>query len=261
MIHNLTRHLLAGVALVTLAACQPAVQDTTQLAATEQPVAAAFSQQTLAMYASTQDGDITVPAIPASLLTEDKARQVVDYWTGHPVGSIIVDPYARLLYHVQAGDKATRYSVGVGAAGFGFAGEAHTPYQRDWPRWTPTDNMLAANPEHYGPSADGVEGGLENPMGARALYIHNRSGDTYYRIHGTPDPQSIGTASSAGCIRLFNQDIIHLAERTDSMAKVIVLTQAQSGQGTVPPGTASAPETPSESSSEAYGVDDISAAG
>ncbi|WP_405401259.1 L,D-transpeptidase [Paracoccus sp. Ld10] len=213
------------------------------------------------MYASTQDGDITVPAIPASLLTEDKARQVVDYWTDHPVGSIIVDPYARRLYHVQADNKAMRYSVGVGAAGFGFAGEAHTPYQRDWPRWTPTDTMLAANPEHYGPSAEGVEGGLENPMGARALYIHNRGGDTYYRIHGTPDPQSIGTASSAGCIRLFNHDIIHLAERTDSMAKVIVLTQAQSGQGTVPPGTASAPQVSADQLSNAYAVEDISSAG
>ncbi len=259
--HNLTRHLLAGVALVTLAACQPAVQDTPQPAAAQQPVVAPVSQQTLAMYASTQDGDITVPAIPASLLTEDKARQVVDYWTDHPVGSIIVDPYARRLYHVQADNKAMRYSVGVGAAGFGFAGEAHTPYQRDWPRWTPTDTMLAANPEHYGPSAEGVEGGLENPMGARALYIHNRGGDTYYRIHGTPDPQSIGTASSAGCIRLFNHDIIHLAERTDSMAKVIVLTQAQSGQGTVPPGTASAPQVSADQLSNAYAVEDISSAG
>lgn len=260
MMNNLTRHLLAGVALVTLAACQPVVEDTPQSAAPQQPaVSAAVSQQTLSIYASTQDGDITVPAIPASLLTEDKARQVVDYWTNHPVGSIIVDPYAKRLYHVQANNKAMRYSVGVGAAGFGFAGEAHTPYQRDWPRWTPTDDMLAANPEHYGPSVDGVEGGLENPMGARALYIHNRGGDTYYRIHGTPDPQSIGTASSAGCIRLFNQDIIHLAERTDSMAKVIVLTRAQSGQGTVPPGTASPQKVPS--GSETYAVDDISGAG
>ena len=95
---------------------------------------------------------------------------------------------------------------------------------------------------HFG----GVDGGLENPLGARALYIHNSGGDTFYRIHGTPDPQSIGTASSAGCIRLFNQDIIHLAENTDSMTRVVVLTQEQSGQGTTPPGPAPIATIPGE---------------
>lgn len=80
-------------------------------------------------------------------------------------------------------------------------------------------------------------------MGARALYIHNSGGDTFYRIHGTPDPQSIGTASSAGCIRLFNQDIIHLAENTDSMTRVVVLTEAQSGLGTTPPAIDQATQT------------------
>lgn len=230
--------LLAGAALLALAACQPATSPDPAPAA---PVTAPVSPGTAAMYAAQPDGDLTVPAIPPALLTEDKARQIVPYWTEHPPGTIIVDPHARRLYHVQAGDRAMRYSVGVGAAGYGFTGAAHTPYQRDWPRWTPTDSMLAENPDHYGPSAAGVDGGLQNPMGARALYIHNSGGDTYYRIHGTPDPQSIGTASSAGCIRLFNQDIIHLAERTDSMAAVIVLSQAQSGMGTTPPGTAPQP--------------------
>lgn len=232
------KSLLVGTALLALAACQPA---TAPDPAPATPATAPVSPGTAAMYAARPDGDLTVPAIPPSLLTEDKARQIVPYWTDHLVGTIIIDPYATRLYHVRADNTAMRYSVGVGAAGYGFTGEAHTPYQRDWPRWTPTDNMLAENPDHYGPSADGVEGGLENPMGARALYIHNSGGDTYYRIHGTPDPQSIGTASSAGCIRLFNQDIIHLAENTRSMAKVVVLSQAQSGMGTRPPGTAPAP--------------------
>ena len=229
------KSLLAGTALLAVAACQPA---TPPDPAPTAPVVAPVSSGTAAMYAAQPDGDLTVPAIPPSLLTEDKARQAVPYWTDHPIGTIVVDPYAKRLYHVQADNTAMRYTVGVGAAGYGFTGAAHTPYQRDWPRWTPTDSMLAENPEMYAPSANGVDGGLMNPMGARALYIHNSGGDTYYRIHGTPDPESIGTASSAGCIRLFNQDIIHLAERTDSMAKVIVLSQAQSGMGTTPPGTA-----------------------
>lgn len=230
---QLLRVFAAGTALLAMAACEPAshVNEAPPAAPAPPPV----RPETAAIYAAQDDGNLTVPAIPESLLTEDKARQLVDYWTEEPVGTIIVDPHAKRLYHVQPGNKAMRYTVGVGAAGYGFTGEAHIPYQRDWPRWTPTDSMLAENPEQYGPSAAGVEGGLSNPMGARALYIHNSGGDTFYRIHGTPDPQSIGTASSAGCIRLFNQDIIHLAENTRSMSKVVVLTQAQSGRGTTPP--------------------------
>ena len=238
--------LLAGTALLALAACETAPPDVAPAARPAAPVPPPVSAETAALYAARPDGDLTVPAIPANLLTEDKARQVVDYWTDEPVGTIIVDPYARRLYQVRPGNKAMRYTVGVGAAGYGFSGEAYIPYQRDWPRWTPTDNMLATDPDRYGPSAGGVDGGLENPLGARALYIHNSGGDTYYRIHGTPDPQSIGTASSAGCIRLFNQDIIHLAENTDSMTKVVVLTQDQSGQGTTPPGQAQIAAIPGE---------------
>lgn len=223
-------------ALLALAACQPAPPaQTAPQTAPDAPAWPVVSEEIVAMYGPREDGDLTIPPIPQNLLSADTARQVVDYWTHHPTGTIVVDPYAKRLYHVQPGNKAMRYTVGVGAAGYGFAGEAHTPYQRDWPRWTPTDDMLARNPDLYGPSSGGIDGGLMNPMGARALYIHNSGGDTFYRIHGTPDPESIGTASSAGCIRLFNHDIIHLAERTASMAKVVVLTEAQSGQGTVPP--------------------------
>ncbi len=239
---HLLKALLAGTALLALAACETAPPAPS--APPPAPAPAPVSAETAAIYAAQSDGDLTVPAIPAQLLTEDKARQEVDYWTDEPVGTIIVDPHAKRLYQIRSGNKAMRYTVGVGAAGYGFTGEAHIPYQRDWPRWTPTDSMLAENPEHYGPSKGGVDGGLANPMGARALYIHNGGGDTFYRIHGTPDPQSIGTASSAGCIRLFNQDIIHLAENTDSMTKVVVLTKEQSGQGTTPPAVAQTTNIP-----------------
>lgn len=190
------------------------------------------------MYGAVDDNGQHIPAVPAKLLTEDKARQVVDYWTDEKPGTIIVDPHARYLYQVPPGNKAMRYTVAVGAAGYGFTGEAHIPYQRDWPSWMPTDNMLATQPELYGPVEKGLEGGIDNPLGARALYLHNSQGDTFYRIHGTMDPASIGQATSAGCIRLFNQDIIHLASQTDSMTKVVVLTEAQSGKGTVPPAPA-----------------------
>lgn len=190
------------------------------------------------MYGAVDDNGQHIPAVPAKLLTEDKARQVVDYWTDEKPGTIIVDPHARYLYQVQPGNKAMRYTVAVGAAGYGFTGEAHIPYQRDWPSWMPTDNMLATQSELYGPVEKGLEGGIDNPLGARALYLHNSQGDTFYRIHGTMDPALIGQATSAGCIRLFNQDIIHLASQTDSMTKVVVLPKSQSGKGTVPPAPA-----------------------
>ncbi|RDW11956.1 L,D-transpeptidase, partial [Paracoccus thiocyanatus] len=204
--------------------------------AAAEPPPPAVRPEVAAMYGTIQDSGHHIPAVDPTLLTEDKARQLVDYWTDEAPGTIIVDPHARYLYQVQPDGKAMRYAVAVGAAGYGFTGEAHIPYQRDWPSWKPTDNMVATQPELYGPVEKGLEGGIDNPMGARALYLHNGQGDTYYRIHGTMDPASIGQATSAGCIRLFNQDIIHLAEQTDSMTKVIVLTRAESGKGTVPPG-------------------------
>ena len=227
------RHGLTGLALLTLAACASTEAPTVTEAPPPPP---AVSPEVLAMYGAVDDNGHQIPAVTPQLLTEDKARQIVDYWSDEKPGTIIVDPHARFLYQVQPGNKAMRYAVAVGAAGYGFTGEAHIPYQRDWPSWKPTDNMIATQPELYGPVEQGLEGGLDNPMGARALYLHNGQGDTYYRIHGTMDPASIGQATSAGCIRLFNQDIIHLANQTDSMTKVIVLSEAESGKGTVPPG-------------------------
>ncbi len=225
------RSALAGAALLALAACA-----STEPTAPADPPPPAVSPEVATMYGAMEDNGHHIPAVDPKLLTGDKTRQMVDYWTDEKPGTIIVDPHARYLYQVRPGNKAMRYAVAVGAAGYGFTGEAHIPYQRDWPSWKPTDNMVATQPELYGPVEKGLEGGIDNPMGARALYLHNGRGDTYYRIHGTMDPASIGQATSAGCIRLFNQDIIHLASRTDSMTKVVVLSEAESGKGTVPPG-------------------------
>ena len=224
---------ITGVALLLLAGCA-----TTETEIPTQPPAPVVSPEVQAMYGAVNDNGHHIAAVDPNLLTEDKTRRQVDYWSKEKPGTIIVDPYAKFLYQVQPNNKAMRYTVAVGAAGYGFAGEAHIPYQRDWPSWKPTDNMIANNPELYGPVEKGLEGGVDNPMGARALYLHNSKGDTFYRIHGTMDPSSIGSSDTAGCIRLFNQDIIHLADQTNSMAKVIVLSEAQSGQGTVPPGQA-----------------------
>lgn len=220
---------LAAAALLTLAACASVP---TVPAESPRP---AVGPEIVAMYGAVEDNGHHIPAVFPQFLVGNKARRIVDYWTDEKPGTIIVDPHARFLYQVQPGNNAMRYAVAVGAAGYGFTGKAHIPYQRDWPSWKPIDNMVATQPELYGPVEKGLEGGIDNPMGARALYLHNGKGDTFYRIHGTMDPASIGGSDPAGCIRLFNQDIINLAGQTDSMTKVVVLIEAESGNGTVPP--------------------------
>jgi lipoprotein-anchoring transpeptidase ErfK/SrfK len=116
---------------------------------------------------------------------------------------------------------AMRYGVGVGKAGFGWSGRAVIQYKRKWPRWTPTDNMIARDPE-LEQWRDGMEPGLTNPLGARALYLFENGRDTLYRIHGTNEPWSIGQAMSSGCIRLLNQDIIDLYNRIPNGNPVLV---------------------------------------
>ncbi|MBV2142482.1 L,D-transpeptidase [Falsochrobactrum sp. TDYN1] len=183
------------------------------------------------MYGAVNDGGNHIAALDLDKIGERNLRRQVDYQTDHPVGTIIVDPYARYLYLVQPGGKAMRYSVGVGRAGMVFNGEAEVAYKARWPRWTPTQNMIKRNPEHYAKYAKGLEGGIRNPLGARALYLHRDGKDTLYRIHGTNEPWTVGKAASSGCIRLFNQDILDLHKRVTNGSRVVVLNKSQSGQG------------------------------
>jgi len=153
---------------------------------------------------------------------EQFRRRVVLYPTKEAPGTIIVDPHNRYLYLVAGRGRAIRYGVSVGSAGLGFSGVANLQYKRTWPRWIPTNDMIARNPGRYKQHADGMAGGLRNPLGARALYLFQDNVDTYYRIHGTNQPSSIGKSVSAGCIRLLNMDVIDLYERVRPGAKVIV---------------------------------------
>lgn len=206
------------------------------------------------MYGEMQDGDLTIPAVPARYLTERNRRQIVDYWTDEAPGTIVVDPWERFLYYVLEDDRAIRYRVAVGEEGRGFSGEGNIPFSREWPRWTPTANMLEEDPEVYEPHRGDMEGGLENPLDARALYIFQNGQDTLYRIHGTNHPWSVGEATSAGCIRLFNQDILDLYERVDPGTQVVVLPREEAGKGTVPPWRmVDSGETPPGSASPAPG--------
>ena len=175
------------------------------------------------MYSAEQDGDITVPAVDVGKVDRKYLRHVVDYETKEPPGTLVVDPYHRFLYLVLRHGKAVRYGVGVARAGMQFRGSAHVGRKAEWPHWTPTQDMIERDPKLYKPLADGMDGGLMNPLGARALYLFKDGKDTLYRLHGTTEPWSIGKAVSSGCIRLFDQDIMDLYRRVPKGARVVVL--------------------------------------
>ncbi|WP_128254858.1 L,D-transpeptidase [Falsirhodobacter deserti] len=179
-------------------------------------------------YAAVQDGEYLIPAVNPAFLTPEKVRTEVAYSGPESPNTIVVDPFTRRLYYVLPDGRAMRYAVGVGPEGKAFRGNARIGMKREWPSWTPTQNMIRTQPELYAEYASGLPGGLENPLGARALYLYRNGRDTYYRIHGTIDDRSIGRANSAGCIRLFNQDIIDLYNRVEPGARVKVRTEAES---------------------------------
>lgn len=174
-------------------------------------------------YGAPRDEKFDVVPVDVSKIDPKYLRQLVDYPTDQPPGTIVVDPRNRFLYLVQEGGKALRYGVGVGKEGLEFTGTANVGYKREWPRWTPTQDMIKREPERYGQWARGMEPGSTNPLGPRALYLFKDGKDTLYRIHGTTEPSSIGRAVSSGCIRLLNQDVIDLYNRVPPGSKVVVL--------------------------------------
>ncbi len=182
----------------------------------------------VAGYGALEDGEYVLPPVPAKHLQGVNRRMPVVYNGSESPGTIVVDPHAKFLYLVEEDGAAMRYPIAVGRAGLRMRGDSTVGMKREWPGWTPTANMLRTQPEVYGPFADGVEGGLASPLGARALYLYQNGRDTFFRIHGTNDLPSIGNSGSAGCIRLFNQDIIDLYERVERGARVTVRTYEES---------------------------------
>jgi len=164
-----------------------------------------------------------IAALDTRRIRPELLRQSVPYRTSEVIGTIIVDPLERYLYLVQENGMALRYGVGVGREGLEWSGRAVVARKAAWPRWTPTANMIAREPERNARWAGGMPGGPENPLGARALYLYRDGVYTMYRLHGTSEPESIGEAVSSGCIRLFNHDIIDLHRRTPLQTEVLVL--------------------------------------
>lgn len=131
-------------------------------------------------------------------------------------------PTDQLLLRPQDNGTATRYGVGIAAAGFAWSGKAHIAYKREWPTWTPPADMIERHPE-LNVHRYGMKPGPDNPMGPRALYIHQGNTDTLYRIHGNSDERTIGQAISSGCVRLLPQDIIHLYAQVRSGSPLVVI--------------------------------------
>lgn len=149
--------------------------------------------------------------------------RVVAFQSNEKPGTIIIRTSERALYRIMGGGKAKRYLVAVGKEGFSWSGTARVGMKRVNPTWTPPAEMIARTPK-YAQWANGMPGGIPaNPLGVRALYLFNKSGDTGFRIHGTNAPGSIGSAASSGCIRMLNNEVIDLYNLTPRGTKVIVV--------------------------------------
>lgn len=180
------------------------------------------------VYAAIDGEAHAVPRFDYTVMDPVFLRANVPYKGVEPAGTIVVEPARHFLYFVEGGGRATRYGVGVGREGFGWSGPAQVNMRRAWPDWIPPAEMMARNPDDWArltqtPRGRGVPGGSDNPLGARALYLFANGRDTGYRIHGTPEPETIGQDVSSGCVRMINQDVIHLYGRSARSSNVVVL--------------------------------------
>jgi lipoprotein-anchoring transpeptidase ErfK/SrfK len=167
--------------------------------------------------------------LPANL-----RRQVVDYPSQEPAGTVVIDTPHTYLYYVLGGGRAIRYGIGIGREGFTWSGVETIARKAEWPDWTPPTDMIARQP--YLPRF--MAGGPSNPLGARAMYL----GNTLYRIHGTNAPDTIGKRVSSGCIRLTNADVADLYSRVNIGTRVVVLPM--SGRGRMVQTQQSTPNAP-----------------
>jgi lipoprotein-anchoring transpeptidase ErfK/SrfK len=144
-------------------------------------------------------------------------------FSGYSRGQIVIDTGAKFLYLIESPTTARRYAIAVGREGLEFKGKAAVGDKQEWPRWYPTVEMQKRDPAKYGIYPEGMDGGPDNPLGARAIYLYQGKKDTHVRIHGTNQPQSIGTAGSNGCFRMINEHVIELYNKVKVGTEVIVL--------------------------------------
>ncbi|MGV8832687.1 MAG: L,D-transpeptidase [Devosia sp.] len=207
---------MIGLSATALAACS-----STRTPVVREPQIDPYYQ---AMYGAMLSEKFPVAATDLRRVDPQFWRQEVPYVTSERPGTLVVDTPNHHLYLVMEGGRALRYGIGVGKSeALVFRGTATIGRKAEWPRWTPTKSMIAREPDRYGPYASGMDGGPENPLGPRALYLYKDGRDTLFRLHGTTEPYTIGTNVSSGCIRLMNQDIIDLYGRVPAGTRVVVI--------------------------------------
>jgi lipoprotein-anchoring transpeptidase ErfK/SrfK len=181
-----------------------------------------------AAYGPVNDHGHEIPPLDLTRIDPSLLRQQVAFAGPYRRGTVVVNIGERRLYFAQPGGVAMRYAVGVGREeALNFRGSAVIGRKAEWPHWAPTSDMIRRMPiyAHY---VNGLPGGINNPLGARALYLYRGNQDTDFRLHGTNEPDTIGTKVSSGCIRLFNHDIIDLYNRVPVGAPVVVLQEGES---------------------------------
>ncbi|HRJ70566.1 MAG TPA: L,D-transpeptidase [Beijerinckiaceae bacterium] len=174
------------------------------------------------MYAAVPDKKFPIPASDVSQVERKYYRRKVKYDSDEVAGTIVVDSANYFVYRIEGEGEATRYGANVGRQGFLWSGEAYVGRKAEWPTWTPPPEMIKRQPE-VAKYARGMPGGLENPLGARTLYLYQKGVYTLYTIYSTSDPETIGTNLTSGCTGLLTQDMIDLYDRTAVNTKVIVL--------------------------------------
>ncbi len=165
---------------------------------------------------------VTTVAVPREV-PEQYKRRVVRFSTPEKPGTIIVDTNNKYLYYIEGPNSATRYGIGVGREGFGWSGVVNVGRKAEWPEWRPPAEMRVRERRAGRILPEVQPGGIDNPLGARAMYLYKGNRDTIFRIHGTNQPWTIGLNMSSGCIRMMNKDVEHLYSRADIGTKVIVI--------------------------------------
>ncbi|MGV2981208.1 L,D-transpeptidase [Camelimonas sp. ID_303_24] len=174
------------------------------------------------MYGAVPQEKFPIPAVDVSKVDSKYYRRTVRYETKEAPGTIIVDPGNYYVYRVEGDGTATRYGANVGRDGFRWSGNAYVGRKAEWATWTPPKEMIKRQPE-AAKYARGMPGGLDNPLGARTLYLYQNGAYTLYTIYASSDPESIGSGVTSGCVGLLSQDMIDLYSRTPVKTKVVVL--------------------------------------
>jgi lipoprotein-anchoring transpeptidase ErfK/SrfK len=175
-----------------------------------------------AVYGAVPDKKFPIPAVDVTKVDPQYYRRAVRYETVEAPGTIIVDPANYYVYRIEGDGSATRYGANVGRDGFRWSGDAYVGRKGEWATWTPPREMIKRQPE-AAKWARGMPGGLDNPLGARTLYLYQNGRYTLYTLYASSDPESIGSGITSGCVGLLSPDMIHLYDRTAVKTKVVVL--------------------------------------